>query len=1007
MRRIRFDDFEIDLDLFTLSKNGEKIHIGPRALDLLICLTENRERVVSLDFLQREVWKAKSLSAATIPTAIMEIRRALGDSATAPSFISSTRGRGYRFLKDVELSQTQEETRTSTISKQLPFVGRASQIKLLKQMSDQLVSHSLGRIVVLTGEAGIGKTRLLSEFMDSASERVSWASARSPKFEGCPPFWLWTHLLRDVNASGRFTSPRLAIFTQALARVFPEVLGPAPARFEPPQSIAKFTVIDQWISAIRSMADSGPLILTFEDIHRADVDSLDLLACLAEEVEQDPILILATRRPPTKNDKKAYRIAEIASAQNAVSMEVPALSASEIASLFEPLRDDREITGEALHRRTRGNAFYLSRVIQHFGLDRSRVSPERLELELPANTGELIARQLSDLPQQTREALSAASILGDRFSTEEVSSLTSLPSIEVLEHLSPAKNASIIREDTTELVFTHSILRDALYSELDDTIRTGLHRKAADSIKRRPDALQRPAEIAHHLERSIPLSSRSETTEWLLRSGREAVSRFAYSEAVQALTRALRNCEADEMASPKDICAVMNELASAVLYDGNREESRSLLFKSASLARTSGLSASLAACALALAPDFLTIEVGVFDIELVSLLREALAATPESDIALRSKLLGRLSQAGQWTEPASKTEDLAIESLDLARKTGELDVLVEALAARAESMHGPALAEARLPIIKELGTAAQQAHSFPAHLLQITRSIAARLELGDIRGVEKENEQYRKIASRAALPQYDWYPLVTDAMLALMRGEIDAAESFAIAFRDVAGLDPDQNCLQSFAGHYILREMERDNTAATIPLVEGILKEDRHMYAWPAAAAWLHWASSDFTSAENAISRLETEDFEKMSREPGGGIALALFAEIAVDIEHVPSIEPLYELISPLSGRCASLGYGIAYMGSFERYGALLAKSLGKIDDARSLLKAACTAERKRGAMSWLMYAEASLLHLEADAGTPSIEQIERASQLSTTDRAAKLPRAKRILTEAIKSVTS
>ena len=82
MGKIQFSDFEIDLDLFTLAKNGRPLAIGPRPLDVLICLIRNRERVVHRNQLMEEVWQTNALSPATIPTAILEVRRTLGDDAS-------------------------------------------------------------------------------------------------------------------------------------------------------------------------------------------------------------------------------------------------------------------------------------------------------------------------------------------------------------------------------------------------------------------------------------------------------------------------------------------------------------------------------------------------------------------------------------------------------------------------------------------------------------------------------------------------------------------------------------------------------------------------------------------------------------------------------------------------------------------------------------------------------------------------------------------------------------
>ena len=96
MTKLVFDDFEIDLDLFRLQKDGVVIPIGAKPLDLLIFLIENRSRVASKTLIRENVWAGISLSEATIPTAIMAVRKALGDTSGSPQYILSERARGYR-----------------------------------------------------------------------------------------------------------------------------------------------------------------------------------------------------------------------------------------------------------------------------------------------------------------------------------------------------------------------------------------------------------------------------------------------------------------------------------------------------------------------------------------------------------------------------------------------------------------------------------------------------------------------------------------------------------------------------------------------------------------------------------------------------------------------------------------------------------------------------------------------------------------------------------------------
>jgi len=132
--QIRFAEFELDLDLFKLERSGRRVPLGPRALDLLAYLISNGDRVVSSETLRIEVWKGIALSESTIATCMSDLRRALRDDATAPRYIETVRGRGYRFIHPVDTAEAR--TVRTPVEKDpdrpsLPFVGRRAELDTL------------------------------------------------------------------------------------------------------------------------------------------------------------------------------------------------------------------------------------------------------------------------------------------------------------------------------------------------------------------------------------------------------------------------------------------------------------------------------------------------------------------------------------------------------------------------------------------------------------------------------------------------------------------------------------------------------------------------------------------------------------------------------------------------------------------------------------------------------------------------------------------------------------
>lgn len=986
MRKICFEEFTLDLDLYELRKREEIIRLGRRSFDLLVYLIENRERVVSRKQIQADVWKSAKVSTATIPTCVLDLRRALQDSARSPRFISNVRGCGYRFIADAQTAST-TETSSRLSQDSYRFVGRDNELQALNSAARTALANGAGTVVLVSGEAGIGKTRLVEEFVHQLDPAIQRFTTKCSFIDGSPPYWPWTQLLRSALDQSSSNNHQLSENAKSLSSAFPEVLGSLDAVLGENRPVDRFTVINQWIRTILSISRLGPLLLVFEDIHRADSDSLALLACLAEELANNPILLVITHRPPAFSDERLRRVAEIHAVPDSISIELGPLATPAIESMLDPMRAKRGSVGQALLDRTSGNAFYLTCLIRYLELQPiDTQSGESLAL-LPLNGSEIVAKQLSDLPPKSREALFAASIIGDRFSLNLLAYTLRVTPADTIQRLEPAIRSWVVRDLGTEYEFRHSLLRDALAENLDIREKRGIHFRIASELRRRADAHTNAGRISDHLFASLPIGRHSDARRFSLLAARDCSSRFAYKKAAVYFSRALRVAEDDPEASAARKCETMQELALAILYSGDRSQARKTLLAAAQIARDIDSPRALARCALLLAPEFLSIEVGVVDDLLIGLLEESLNQLGTRETATRAMLLARLAQATQWTGTPRRVEALATEALELAIQSSDQEALTAALAARAESLHGTANARSRLQSVHELATAAMKTGNVPARLLAHTIAITAYLELGEITCVEAENERYRALASETNLPQYRWYPGAHDSMLAMLRGHISEAETIANDFRRIGGEDADQNCIQTFACHALIRSIERDSASNMIPLIEETARNQMWMHVWSAALPWFYCEAQLAEKARTALDAFHEKKILSMAREPGGGVGLALLSEASVWLNDREKSQLLYSLVEPITEQCATVGYGVAYFGSFARYAGLLARELGRLDDAIAHLERAIEQENHRGAKSWAMYAEVDLHSTLAEAD-PAREMST--ARLQTQHREAK-----------------
>jgi DNA-binding winged helix-turn-helix (wHTH) protein len=985
VRKIQFADFELDLELYLLQRGDVRVEIGSRALDLLIYLIEHRQRVVELDELREEVWKAVALSQSSIPTCVRELRIALGDDASKPALIGTSRGRGYRFIGRVSGLRVDEERSRRYVST-LPFVGRTSELERLRHLAAEANKTNRLRLVVVRGEAGIGKTRFVTEFISDGIENAKIYLAASPEVDSVPSFWPWTQIVRDALIEDASEESNLYFHARKLSTIFPEVLQDADLRTSRPAPLDPHLILSQWAQTIRSVSTRHPIVLILEDIHRTDQDTLTLLSWICGELAAEPILVVVTHRPLVTDarTKTAAQIASLSVLSNSETIDLTHLEDYEISQMLDPLIENRDEAGVVLKQRTAGNAFYVTHMIRHYSYSLIASSPEKLADTLPPDAQDIVVAQLSDLSPSSRLALSVASISGIRFSIESISEILGISSPQLLDDLEEARRGWFLVEDGAQFRFAHSLLRDALYESLDSHTRRQLHLDFAHSLARREQGQLRAAQIAEHLIASYPLGDAREVWEWSAAAAKESVSRLDYAAAQSFFESALKIDEEGSAATPAERCKLLLDFSASRHYAGDRPRCRQLISEAADIARLRDLPIQLAECALQLAPDFLSIEFGVSDAVLIHRLEEATAALPKEHTSLIAKLHASLSQALKWTDDFARCESLAIAALRLARECEDQSANAAALSARAETLHGPENLKERLQTLVSLGIAQRTTSSISQTLVQKTRLISALLELGELAQLDAENEACRQLAAETKLPQLLWYPESMDVMRQMMTGK-KATDLDRLSKRhaEIAELGGDVNIAQGFATQQLFAMIERNELNEALKMIEPISAAYPAVRSWSAGLAWVQYLAGREADARSTLARFEGVELTALFREVGGGVGIATIAEVAAGLGAKRQTAAIYERLKPVAQCHAAAGYGVLYMGCYARYLGLMATSMGRTEVAVRYLRSAVQREEAVGALPWKAYSQvdlAAVLHSENPVN-PEIQVLVNAAK--------------------------
>jgi len=397
--------------------------------------------------------------------------------------------------------------------------GRAAEIAVLGDAVDRVVS---GRpaVVLIEGEAGIGKTRLLAGVLEDARGRgMQVAAGRAEELERTRPFGLVAAAFGCVRSS---PDPRRAAIAALLATHGGGEGGPITVTSDPG---LRFRAVDAFADLAEELALAGPLVIGVDDLQWADPSSLLTLAAVSRRLAYLPAALIGCLRPSPRIpelDRLAGLLLDaggrILAVRGLTERAVAELVAEAVAAVPGPglLAG---ISGAA------GNPLFVTELLgalaQEGAIETAGGRAEVAEVTLPPTLRLTILRRLSFLSEDTLQALRAASILGSSFTVTELSVTMARPALELSVVLAEGIAGRVLEEYGAVIRFRHDLIRDAIYEDLPLSVRRGLHREAG----RRLAQTGAPAlQVAEQLARGAGQGD-AEAIGWLTRAAREAAAR--------------------------------------------------------------------------------------------------------------------------------------------------------------------------------------------------------------------------------------------------------------------------------------------------------------------------------------------------------------------------------------------------------------------------------------------------------------------------------------------------
>lgn len=828
-----------------------------------------------------------------------------------------------------------------------PLKGRDDErAQLVAALDTAQAGH--GAVAMISGPAGIGKSALTESLAGVAEARkLALVRGRAWEFAEAPPYFPVGPALRSLGVE-----------------LHPDT--------------NPFTLWERVLAAMATATAACPLVWLLEDLHAADLLTLDLLVFLAQPVRSMPVLIVATSRAadPRIDERAAQRLSRLS--REGIDIRLGPLSADDVAAIAEELQGRKLPSGERarLVERAEGNPLFVVEMAQ---AARGNAAV-RFDAKVPPTIQKLVQDRVSRLPEGARRALAAGAVVGREFGAGIVGHMLGVLPARAVDDLAPALHAGLVAESRPgTFVFGHVLERDAIEDGLSALERARLHAAAEAALALAGDSPSVLLERARHaLSGGSP---QNETRTLALVDGVlvELEARGAFDRALSLYARideARRSGLVLSAPTPEERL----RRAAVAHRAGHHVECRRECDKVVATARKTSDGRLLARAALT---AFAELRPGIVDPEAVSLLEEAGAALGPGDEKLACRVEARLSAALQPARDPYAVADRARAALAKARTLGDEGLLAEVLVTAGAALIDYTPVEERRELARELRDYAERRGDGEKLLRARARLAMDALEMGDFADYSAEVDAMLELSLELGQARFRWLPLLFASMRACMHGRFAESERYLVEVDQLAVLTDDPALPTSLAAHRGLRAKDTEPLESVPQGAASIAHSLQGVPEAPIIAAVLR--AGLFTRAgDRARTAAELGLIE-------AGLSYLLvdatFCYLAVEPAAFAGTarlrRTLLERLEGLSQREVPSGHvPVTYEGSAVRMLALLDAALGNDERAELRFREALARARLHDLKPWIARIACELGALLEKQGNPEGRTLQREGEI-------------------------
>ena len=843
------------------------------------------------------------------------------------------------------------------------MVGRDGELARVTRLLDDALAGR-GRLVLCTGEAGIGKTRLGEELAAAAAiGAVPVAWARAADRGSSPPYGLWRLVLDEPAIRGDANGgPRPDLWSQ----VFGDAERPALTDGADSGSAQRFALFAEVRRRLAGAAGPGGLLLVLDDLQWADEASAVLLTDLVRQLRGTRILVFASyRAQPGPGDETLLRLSAEA---NAERVELHGLAAEAIGGLLRatglPASEEQvdEVAAE-----TGGNPF-LVRELARMLADLGHRGPGAV----PGRVVDATAYRLAQVSRPAQALLQTAAVAGNSFSVGVAARMLGVPVLNLLGPLDECRAAGFVvaGDHPGDYRFSHALVRSAVVARLNAEEQRRLHTEAADAIEALYEGRVRLhlAEVARHrVEASLPgdRADRTRAVAACEAAADVAAEAVAFEEAVRLYRQALS--AGGKEIGPADRDRLELALAAALHRSGDLAGAQETAVRVGRRAERRRDRPGLARTALAMEAS----GVPEWDGEICRVCEQALAGDDLPD-DLRARVSARYAQALVYRGEYDRAGPVSRDALAAAEAAGDPATLVEALRARQLACSAPEGLAERTVLAARMLKAVDDLGSTWVEMWGRTWRIDTLFETGQLRLIQRELTGLGSCLDRLSSPVGRWQYLESAAVLALATGRFTEAERLA---REAFKQFSDMGHPAAFGALAVILSQSGLHIGMDR---SGLVELFDHLPAHlrPEAVDTTQGVATIFPALTLTLIRLYQGDRAGAeaayalagpiwSWTPSPAMRMAAWGHAlaaAIDLGRTEDIEFLAERFEPFRGQHAANGAGPGvYMGPVELQAGLAAAALGRLDAAVADLSAAVSICDANGARGYAVQARVEL----------------------------------------------